>query len=544
MKFLSQPTRIAKDSLGEIEIPENAYYGAQTARAAQNFPISGLRLPHAFIRAQGIIKWAAARAHRDLGVLDPRIAHAIMTAAEEVIAGKLHDWFIVDVYQAGAGTSQNMNVNEVIASRAAELLGGERGDYSQIHPNDHVNKSQSTNDTIHVAMQVAGMEMLAHELDFALRQLEQSLEQKAVEFQDIVKSGRTHLQDAVPMRLGDEFAAYAENVRRHRRWLEQAAANLLFLGLGGNAVGTGINTPAGFAELAVSYVAEYTGLDFRLAENPFTFNQNPDEVVLVSGVLRNLSLALQRIANDFRLLASGPRTGFAEINLPAVQPGSSIMPGKVNPVLPEMLNMVAYQVQGCDVTVAAAGGAGQLELNVMMPVMAGNFLHEIHILATAIDTFSKYCVNGITANPERCQHYAEHTLSLATALNTSVGYDTAAKVVKHALQQNVSLRDAGLAIGIPEAELHRALDTDWLSMTVPRTLAEAKAHARVQGQVQSQEWGDTRVEIDPLTEAASNPQNSATSPSPSPSVSASPTPRGHAYGSYRPTQNSDPEQGD
>lgn len=472
---MSQPTRIARDSLGEIEIPLDAYYGAQTARAAINFPISGLRLPHAFIRAQGIIKWAAAKAHRDAGVLDARMAHAIMAASDEVIQGKLNEWFIVDVYQAGAGTSQNMNVNEVIAARAAELLGKERGDFSEVHPNDHVNKSQSTNDTIHVAMQIAGMEMLAHELEPALQQLEQSLTQKAVEFKDIVKSGRTHLQDAVPMRLGDEFAAYAENIRRHRRWLEQAAANLLFIGLGGNAVGTGINTPPGFAELAVSYIAEYTGLGFRLPDNPFTFNQNPDEVVLVSGVLRNLSLALQRIANDLRLLASGPRTGFAEINLPAVQPGSSIMPGKVNPVLPEMLNMVAYQVQGCDVTVASAGGAGQLELNVMMPVIAGNFLHEIRILATAVQAFSNKCVKGIMANAERCHFYAEHTLSLATALNTTVGYDTASQVVKQALHHDTSLREAGLAIGVPEAELNRALDIEQLSMTTPRTLAEAQA---------------------------------------------------------------------
>lgn len=470
---MSQPTRVASDSLGEIEIPLNAYYGAQTARAAINFPISGLRLPPAFIRAQGIIKWSAARAHRDVGALEPRLAHAIMSAAEEVIQGKLNEWFIVDVYQAGAGTSQNMNVNEVIASRAAELLGRERGDFADVHPNDHVNKSQSTNDTIHVAMQVSGMEMLAHELDPALQRLEQTLWHKALEFRDIVKAGRTHLQDAVPMRLGDEFSGYAENIRRHRRWLEQAAANLLFIGLGGNAVGTGINTPPGFAELAVSYIADYTGLGFRLPENPFTFNQNPDEVVLVSGVLRNLSLALQRIANDLRLLASGPRTGFAEINLPAVQPGSSIMPGKVNPVLPEMLNMVAYQVQGCDSTVASAGGAGQLELNVMMPVMAANFLHEIHILATSVESFANGCVKGITANAKRCHYYAEHTLSLATALNTTVGYDVAAQVVKRALSDDISLREAGLALGVPESELDRALDTQQLSLTVPRTRTEA-----------------------------------------------------------------------
>ncbi|MCL6593205.1 MAG: aspartate ammonia-lyase, partial [Alicyclobacillus sp.] len=336
-------TRVVRDSLGELEIPAEAYYGAQTARAKANFPISGLRLPRAFIRAQGIIKWAAARAHRDLGVLSAEVAEAICQAAEEVIRGELDEWFQVDVYQAGAGTSQNMNANEVIAARAAELLGGTRGDTRLVHPNDDVNKSQSTNDTIHVAINIAGMELLAHELDPALHALEHALASKAAEFGRIVKAGRTHLQDAVPLFLGDEFAAYAENIRRHRRWLEQAASNLLAIGLGGNAVGTGINTPPGFAETAVAYVAQYTGLAFRLAANPFTFNQNPDEVVLVSGVLRNLALALQRIANDLRLLASGPRTGLAELTLPAVQPGSSIMPGKVNPVLAEMLNMVCYQ---------------------------------------------------------------------------------------------------------------------------------------------------------------------------------------------------------
>ena len=475
---MPQPTRMTRDSLGEIEVPEDAYYGAQTARAALNFPISGLRLPRAFIRAQGIVKWAAARAHKQLHVLEPHVADAIMVAAEEVIQGNLDPWFIVDVYQAGAGTSQNMNANEVIASRASELLGGKRGEVARVHPNDHVNKSQSTNDTIHVAMQIAGMEMVAHELDPALHRLEQALEDKAKSFSGIIKAGRTHLQDAVPMRLGDEFAAYAQNIRRHRRWLEQAAANLLFIGMGGNAVGTGITTPPGFAQMTVGHIESYTGLGFRLAENPFTFNQNPDEIVLVSGVLRNIALVLQRIANDLRLLASGPRTGLAEIDLPAVQPGSSIMPGKVNPVLPEMLNMVAYQVQGCDATVAAAGGAGQLELNVMMPVIAANFLHEIRILSTATDTFATRCVAGITANEERCAYFAEHSLSLATALNTTVGYDVAAKVVKHALAHNLSLREAGLALGVPETELTRALDIEQLSRTVPRTHSEANYQLR------------------------------------------------------------------
>jgi fumarate hydratase, class II len=491
---MTNPTRIARDSLGELEIPANAYYGAQTARAVANFPISGLRLPRAFIRAQGIVKWAAAKAHAALGVMDASKASAICTAAEEVISGKFDKWFVVDVYQAGAGTSQNMNANEVIASRAAELLGGTPGDVGLVHPNDDVNRSQSTNDTIHVAMNIAGMELLAHQLDPALALLQGALERKADEFRGIVKAGRTHLQDAVPMRLGDEFAAYAENVRRHRRWLEAAAASLLSIGFGGNAVGTGINTPPGFTQTAVEFVAEYTGFQFHPAKNPFAFNQNPDEVVLVSGVLRNLALALQRIANDLRLLASGPRTGLGEIELPAVQPGSSIMPGKVNPVMAEMLNMVAYQVQGCDLAVAQAGGAGQLELNVMMPVMAANFLHEIQILANAVRAFTERCVDGIQANRARCLTYAEQTLSLATALNTEVGYDAAAKVVKHALAEDIGLKEAGIQLGIPQDALERALDVYRLSETVPRFRSQPHAGSTTPGakQVESKtpEWDE------------------------------------------------------
>ncbi|MFD1673428.1 class II fumarate hydratase [Alicyclobacillus fodiniaquatilis] len=459
-------TRTVHDSLGDIQIPEEAYYGAQTARAIENFPISGIHLPHAFVHAQALIKWAASKAHADLGVLEKTKAEAICQAAEEVMAGKHANWFKVDVYQAGAGTSQNMNVNEVIASRAAELLGKQRGDSQAVHPNDDVNKSQSTNDTIHVAMNIAGMNLLANELDPALAGLQSALEEKATAFAAIVKAGRTHLQDAVPMRLGHEFAAYAENIRRHRVWLEQNAAALLAIGLGGNAVGTGINTPPGFADIAVKYIAEATKLAFHLPTNPFTFNQNPDEVVLVSGVLRNIAQALGRIANDLRLLASGPRTGFGELELPAVQPGSSIMPGKVNPVMAEMMNMVAYQVAGCDTTVAQAGAAGQLELNVMMPVMAANFLHEIHILTTSVTALTEKCIYGIAADEARCRWYAENTLSLATALNVEVGYEEAAKLVKHALAHDISLREAGQAIGVDEQTLNKALDVERLSQVV------------------------------------------------------------------------------
>jgi fumarate hydratase, class II len=478
---MSANMRTVHDSLGELQIPSESYYGAQTARAIVNFPISGLHLQPAFIRAQAIIKWSAARAHKDLGVLDERKADAICQAAEEVIDGKFNDWFQVDAYQAGAGTSQNMNANEVIASRSCEILGGNRGDTKLVHPNDDVNKSQSTNDTIHVAMQIAGMELLAHKLDPALKKLESALDKKAQEFMHIAKSGRTHLQDAVPMRLGDEFLAYAENIRRHRNWLEQAAANLLAIGMGGNAIGTGINTAKGFAERSVNYISEFTGLEFCLPKNPFTFNQNPDEVSLVSGVIRNLANALGRIANDLRLLSSGPRTGLAEINLPAVQPGSSIMPGKVNPVMAEMLNQVVYQVLGCDATIYQAGAAGQLELNVMMPIMAANFLHEIIILAHAVDVFADKCIDGITANEDRCVHYADNSLSLATALNLELGYEMAAKVVKHALAHNLSLKDACDALNVPKAAAQHALDVKQLSIPIDRYIDGPQSLADIVG---------------------------------------------------------------
>lgn len=464
----SQPVKQVHDSLGPIDIPMNAYYGAQTARALINFPVSGLTLQREFVRAQALIKYAAARTHADLGVLDSKRADAICRAAEEVMAGLLHEWFHIDVYQAGAGTSQNMNMNEVLATRATELLREATGDSYHIHPNDDVNKSQSTNDTIHVAMQISGMEMLAHQLDPALHTLEQSLRRKADAFSAIVKSGRTHLQDAVPMRLGDEFSAWADNIARHRKWVEQAAAQLLALGMGGNAIGTGINTEPGFAQRSVEYISIKTGLTFGLAENPFTFNQNPDEIVYVSGVLRSLAQAVGRIANDLRLLCSGPRTGLAELMMPAVQPGSSIMPGKVNPVMAEMMNMIVYQVCGCDTTIALAGSAGQLELNVMMPVMAANFLHEIRILANGMTLFAHKAIDGLTADEAICRKYADNSLSLATALNLELGYEEAAKVVKFALEKDVSLRDACQHLQVPSDYIEKALNIDHLSMPVQR----------------------------------------------------------------------------
>ncbi|MFC4765832.1 class II fumarate hydratase [Effusibacillus consociatus] len=445
--------RVAKDSLGEVRVPVNAYYGAQTERARHNFPISGLRLPARFIRAQGIIKRAAAIANRDVGELDPEKAAAIIQAAEEVIDGKFNEYFVVDVYQAGAGTSQNMNANEVIANRACELLGGKRGDTSLVHPNDHVNMAQSTNDTIHVAMNIAAMEAITHDLLPNILHLEEELFKKAKQWDSIIKSGRTHLQDAVPMRLGQEFGGYANAVKMRREMLKHVSERLLLIGLGGNAVGTGINAHPDYSEKAIAEVARFTNLPFRKPENYFTFVQNPDAAVEVSGQLRSLATTIMKIANDIRLLSSGPRTGLAEIQLPAVQPGSSIMPGKVNPVLPEMMNMICYQVFGCDMTVASAGTASQFELNVMMPVMAYNLLHAIQILSTGVRAFTDKCIVGMEANEERCLYYAEMSTSVATALNPLIGYDRAAEIAKKAYAQNKSVREIAWAEGISDDQL-------------------------------------------------------------------------------------------
>jgi fumarate hydratase class II len=455
---MAEEYRISRDSLGEVRVPGDAYYGAQTERARHNFPISGLRLPARFIRAQGIIKRAAAIANRDVGYLDKKVANAIIQAAEEVIEGKFNEHFVVDAYQAGAGTSQNMNANEVIANRACEILGGKRGDTTLVHPNDHVNMAQSTNDTIHAAMNIAAMEAIAHDLLPSVRLLEEELFKKAQRWDPIVKSGRTHLQDAVPMRLGQEFGGYANAVKLRRQLLEQVSRRLLDIGLGGNAVGTGINAHPEYFQRAIAEVATYTGLPFRKPDNFFSFVQNPDEAVEVSGQLRALATTIMKISNDIRLLSSGPRTGLAELRLPAVQPGSSIMPGKVNPVLPEMMNMICYQVYGCDMTVASAGSASQLELNVMMPVMAFNLLHAIHILATGIRAFTNKCVSGMEANEERCLHYAEMSTSVATALNPLIGYDRAAEIAKRAFTENRSVRQIALKEGISGEQLDKYLD--------------------------------------------------------------------------------------
>jgi fumarate hydratase class II len=433
--------RAEHDTLGEVKVPCKAYYGAQTQRAVENFPISGLRLPAAFIRAQAIIKRAAAEANMAAGSLRSEIGEALVAAAEEVMAGKFDDQFVVDVFQAGAGTSQNMNINEILANHANELLGGERGVYDRVHPNDHANMAQSTNDTIHTAIHIAAVCEIHDLLLPAVARLTEALEGKSIEFDHVVKAGRTHLQDAAPVRLGQEFGAYASMIRLGQRRVEAACEGLKPLCIGGTAVGTGLNTDSDYRRRVVDHINVATGHTFTSAENLFEAMQGMDAVVEMAGALRVLVTSLRKIADDLRLLGSGPRTGLAEIRLPPVQPGSSIMPGKVNPVMAEMLNMVCFHCLGCDAAIVSAAQAGQLELNVMMPVIAYNLLQEIAILAGGIDAFTSRCVEGIGANEEACRAGAEWSLALATALNPAIGYEKAAKLAKEALEKNVPVRE-------------------------------------------------------------------------------------------------------
>jgi len=432
--------RIEKDSLGQKEVPADAYYGLQSVRAMENFPISGLRKHARMVEAMAMVKKAAAFANAELGLLKPEVSKAIGAAADEVLAGKLRDHFVVDVYQMGAGTSFHMNVNEVLANRAIELLGGKKGDHSIVHPNDHVNMAQSTNDVIPTAMRIAGR-LLLGELLPVLQDLQTALAGKAKEFDGILKSARTHLQDAVPIRLGQEFAAYAVTVGKCRGLIAAAARSLEELGIGGSAAGTGLNTHPQYRFKLVEHLRAWTNINWRNAPDMREAMQSNLPIAEASSALRLLAIELIRICNDLRLLTSGPTTGFAEIVLPAVQPGSSIMPGKVNPSMAEMLNMVCFQVIGNDLTVAMAVQAGQLELNVMMPVMAYNLHHSIEILKNALRAFIDRCVVGIVADAERCRRYAESSMALATALNTYVGYARAAEVVKRALREQKTIID-------------------------------------------------------------------------------------------------------
>jgi aspartate ammonia-lyase len=441
MSLSTRPkTRTEKDSLGEREIPSDVYYGIQTARAIENFPISGFKPFPQLVNATVQIKKAAARVNSALGALDQKIAQAIEAAADEALAGKLRDQFVVDPFQAGAGTSHNMNTNEVLANRAIELLGGQKGDYSVVHPNDHVNMGQSTNDVFPTAMRLAALD-LTRDLIRALDQLASAFREKAIEFDRVVKSGRTHLQDAVPIRLGQEFGAYATALRKNVDRIAAAADELREIGLGGTAAGTGLNAVPGYRKRVVEELNAMTGFQLRPTEDYFEAMQSMSPFVMLSGALKTLATDLIRIANDLRLLSSGPNTGLAEINLPPVQPGSSIMPGKVNPVMAEMTDMVCFQVIGNDLTVTLAAQAGQLELNVMMPVIAFDLLMSLTILTNDLTVLRERCVEGITVNEERSRWYVENSVSLVTALNPRIGYARAAEIAKRAIAKGKTIRE-------------------------------------------------------------------------------------------------------
>ena len=440
---MSDPFRIEKDSLGEVQVPANAYYGAQTQRAVINFPVSGLRPWRAFIWSMATIKRAAAEVNRDLGLLDAKIADAIVQAAQEVIGGKFDDHFVVDPFQAGAGTSHHMNTNEVIANRAIELLGGQRGDYTRVNPNDHVNMAQSTNDTIPTAIRLGALWRL-DELLGALDGLAHALDDKAHEFDAVVKSGRTHLQDAVPVRLGQEFGAYALAVKRGRNRVMQAAEGLRRLGIGGTATGTGLNAHPEYHSRMVKKISELSGLTLYESDNLFESMQSHGDTVYFSGAIRAAAQDLIRIANDFRLLSSGPATGFDEIRMPPVQPGSSIMPGKVNPVLAEMLDMAMFHVLGCDLTITLAAQAGQLELNVMMPIIAHNLFEMMQVMIGSVNAFTQYCVVGLKANPDKATGWLAKNAILVTALNPVIGYAKGAEIVKLAMSRNTTIREVAL----------------------------------------------------------------------------------------------------
>ncbi|MEP6571142.1 MAG: aspartate ammonia-lyase [Gemmatimonadota bacterium] len=451
-------TRIEKDPLGEKAVPAEALYGIQTLRAAENFPISGLRPLPSFVDAVIWIKRSAALTHRETGRLEPRLADAIIQAADEILAGQYRDQFIVDVYQAGAGTSHNMNCNEVLANRANEILGTPRGSYAPVHPNDHVNMAQSTNDVIPTAMRLATLATLPTLLS-ALAALADALLEKGRAFDHVIKSGRTHLQDATPIRLGQEFAAYGLTVARHIRKLDQAADWLRPMNIGGTAVGTGINAEEAYPALMVKHLQAVSGLALAVGENRVQLMQSMGDIATFSGALRAFVLDLNKIANDIRLLASGPRTGIAEIMLPAVQPGSSIMPGKVNPSIAEMVNQVCYQALGLDTTVALASEAGQLELNVMMPVITHNIVFAMIIVGNASRVFAEKCVRGIEADEAMCTHWLERSPALVTALAPKLGYAESAKLAKEALATGLTVKELvvkkGLLVG---KELEETLD--------------------------------------------------------------------------------------
>ena len=457
--------------MGEVAVPADAFYGAQTQRAVENFPISNLRFPREFIRAVSLVKLAAARANMDLGLLDKSIGNAIVSAAKEAADGKLDRHFVLDIFQTGSGTSTNMNANEVIANRAIQMLGGNVGDKKPVHPNDHVNMGQSSNDVIPTAMHVAVLDSIEHRLIPALRKLQKALNLKAAEFDSVVKIGRTHLQDATPVRLGQEFGGYARQVRLGISRLEKLRETLGELPLGGTAVGTGINTHPKFAARAIHHLSKLTGLNLREAGDHFEAQSAKDSIVEASGTLKTIAVSLTKIASDIRLLASGPRCGIGEITLPETQPGSSIMPGKVNPVIAESVLMAAAQVIGNDLTITIGGQAGILELNVMMPVMAHNILESIRLLAASATNLSERCILGIQANKERCNELVEKSLAMCTALAPEIGYDAAASIAEEAYKTGQTVRQIATAKKIlPPKRLREILDP--LRMTKPGIAAK------------------------------------------------------------------------
>jgi fumarate hydratase class II len=451
--------RIESDSLGEVEVQEGVYWGAQTQRAFQNFPVSGIRFPRLFIRALGIVKKASSLANCDLSLLEKEKAEAIIQASTEVLEGKFDDQFIVDIFQTGSGTSTNMNANEVIANRANELLGGKIGAKSPVHPNDHVNMGQSSNDVIPSCIHIAAYEGIVEDLLRSLQNLERSFNEKAAEFEPVVKIGRTHLQDATPVRLGQEFGGYAGMISHGIRRVRKALDHLSELALGGTAVGTGINSTPEFTALAIKRINEITGLSFKEAENHFEAQGAKDAVVEASSALKVVAVSLMKIANDIRFISCGPRCGIGEIVLPAVQPGSSIMPGKVNPVIAESICQVSAQVIGNDAAITIGGLSGNLELNVMMPMMAYNLLQSIDILSNGCSIFKNKCIDGLKADEKRINAMTEQSLALCTALTPYIGYDEASKLAKEAYREGKTIREVVLEKKIlPQDQLEEILN--------------------------------------------------------------------------------------
>ncbi|HVL91250.1 MAG TPA: class II fumarate hydratase [Actinomycetota bacterium] len=450
--------RTEKDSMGEVRVPAHAYWGASTQRAVDNFPVSGQRFPRRFIEALGQIKWAAAAANAELGLLEAKTAEAIKAACDEVIAGTLDEHFVLDIFQTGSGTSTNMNANEVIANRASEIAGGDRGS-KLVHPNDHVNNGQSSNDVIPTAIHVSALAGITFDLIPALERLRGALDAKAGAWTGDIKAGRTHLMDATPITFGQEFSGYAMQIRRGIERLQDASKRLAELALGGTAVGTGINADERFAARAVAILADRTGLPLREAENHFEAQGAKDAAVETSGMLRTIAASLMKIANDIRWMGSGPRAGLGELKLPELQPGSSIMPGKVNPVIPEVVTQVAAQVIGNDAAIVAGGMQGHFELNVFMPMIARNMLESIQLLSAASGLFVDKCIDGLEPDRERALHLAEQTFPIVTALVPAIGYDLSAEISKEAFKTGKSIREVALERGaLPEKELDEALD--------------------------------------------------------------------------------------